>query len=87
MAKINTRVIVDLNLTADDWQLYDKLDSDVIAGQLNQCIADAINNSMDQVDALRECDSILVKYAAWGAADSEGYAMLDRIMYKAFPTK
>lgn len=78
MSKIklnNICIDVDINLTADDWQLYhiegrDKAAADLNALMESKLFAGDLNNIYD----------ILGDYSKFGAADSEGYDTVRRIL-------
>jgi hypothetical protein len=78
--KLNPQV--KLTLTADDWQLYDGEGyerRDVAARVMNQQIADAIHCAGSRSRAYMECQRVLQRWDEFGAADSEGWQMLDYI--------
>jgi hypothetical protein len=70
---------VKLTLTADDWQLYGCERRDIAARTMNQQIADAIHCAGSRSRAYMECQRILKRWEEFGAADTEGWAMLDYI--------
>ena len=73
---------VKLEFTADDWQLYDGEGyerRDIAARTMNQQIADAIHCAGSRSRAYMECQRILQRWDEFGAADSEGWQMLDFI--------
>jgi hypothetical protein len=73
---------VKLEFTADDWQLYDGEGyerRDVAARVMNEQIANAIHGAGSRSRAYMECQRILQRWDEFGAADSEGWQMLDYI--------
>ena len=76
---------VKLSLTADDWQLYDGTGyegRDRVAEALNCDIAKVINDTDGQ--KMDRCANVLGKWSHYGAADTEGYDMLDTILNAVF---
>jgi hypothetical protein len=71
---------LQLTLTADEWELYDIPGRDEAAFQLNRGIEEIINDSeIPVLMKMRYCDKILGGFAEYGAADSEGFRMIDDI--------
>jgi hypothetical protein len=73
---------VKLEFTADDWQLYDGEGyerRDVAARVMNEQIANAIHVAKSKGQAYMICQKILQRWDEFGAADSEGWQMLDFI--------
>jgi hypothetical protein len=84
----NIKVLIRLDLSAmtwEDWQLYCKLDSDAIVRDLNRRIEEALNNSTTRTEAWNRATKVLDRYADWGAADTEGYAVLECLISMRFP--
>ena len=78
---------VKLTLTADDWQLYDGEGyerRDIAARTMNQQIADAIHCAGSRSRAYMECQRILNRWDEFGAADSEGWQMLNHIFQTVY---
>ena len=79
---------VRLFLTADDWQLYDGTGYEGrgrVAEVLNCDIAKVINDT--EGDKFRRCTNVLSQWSHYGAADTEGYDMLDTIFSTVFGGK
>jgi hypothetical protein len=73
---------VKLTLTADDWALYSGEGyerRDVAASIMNEQIANSIHAAGSRSRAYTECQRVLQRWDEFGAADSEGWAMLDFI--------
>jgi hypothetical protein len=77
---------IKLDLTADDWQLYSGDDypyRDSVTVSLNRGIEDILNTSSNfysREEKIKKCNALLGAYSNYGAADSEGYAVLDTIL-------
>ena len=79
---------VRLSLTADDWQLYDGTGyegRDRVAEALNRGIVEVINDTEGRKPD--RCYNVLHKWSHYGAADTEGYDMLDTIFSTVFGGK
>lgn len=71
---------VQLTLTADQWELYDIPSRNEAAFQLNRAIEEIINDpEIPSEKKMRRCIQILGGFAEYGAADSEGFRMVDDI--------
>jgi hypothetical protein len=81
---------IKLDLTADDWQLYSGEDypyRDSVAVSLNRGIEDILDTSSNfysQAEKIKRCHALLNVYSAYGAADTEGYAVLGYILREFF---
>lgn len=70
------KIKIKLGLTADDWQLYsDMAGRDRAAKGLNRAVERKL--AKGEINSLAE---VLYPYSKWGAADSEGYDTLYRIL-------
>jgi hypothetical protein len=84
---------IKLSLTADDWQLYSGDDypyRDSVTVSLNRGIEDILNTSSNfysRVEKIKKCNALLGTYSNYGAADSEGYAVLDTILCEFYGTE
>lgn len=84
----NIKVLIRLDLSAmtwDDWQLYCKIDSELITQKLNRRVEEVLNNSTTRAEAWKRATEVLDHYSDWGAADTEGYAVLERLISLRFP--
>lgn len=86
--------VIKLSLTADDWQLYDgddyKVWRDTVAEGLNRGIEDILNTSANfysRIEKIKKCNALLGTYSTYGAADTEGYAVLDTILCEFYGTE
>jgi hypothetical protein len=71
---------VKLEFTADDWQLYDTRGREVAAENLNRRIESIINSAFEPRETkYQSCTTALDRWSHYGAADSEGWHMLDFI--------
>lgn len=81
---------IKIDLTADDWWLYSGEDypyRDSVTVSLNRGIEDILNTSNDfysQREKKQRCWNLLEQYKGYGAADSEGGAVLDNILREFF---
>ena len=69
------KIKVKLNLTADEWQLYSIPGRDRAAKGLNRAVERKL--AKGEISTLGE---VLYPYSKWGAADSEGFHTLERIL-------
>jgi hypothetical protein len=85
--------VIKLSLTADDWQLYSGDDCscrDSVAVGLNRGIEDILNTSdnfYSRIEKIKKCNALLGTYSTYGAADTEGYAVLDTILCEFYGTE
>ena len=83
--KIKITRSVDLSLSADDWGLYGLPGRDRAADGLNLLVSQSINAALNRAEAREKCTQHLDQFRAFGAADSEGRAMLGQILSKMWP--
>ena len=69
------KIKIKLGLTADDWQLYNLPGRDRAAKGLNRAVERKL--AKGEINSLAE---VLYPYSKWGAADTEGYDTLCRIL-------
>lgn len=81
MNGIEIKKTVKLNLSADDWGLYDMPGRNAVARAINKNVAHALNYSDGEM-WLPLCTAALLNYAEYGAADSDGYRELEFIIRK-----
>ncbi len=84
-----TKTISDLNSTAEDWQLYaneDEAGANACAVRLNEKFMELVNAGGDRTTVERDMGKFMDADAQskWGAADSEGYHMLEDLLDKVF---
>ncbi len=72
-------------LTADQWSLYDIDGRDAAARALNQWAEDALNTCTTKGEAAQVIATAQDRYSSFGAADSEGYDVMDALLAVAFP--
>jgi len=78
---------VSLNLDAEDWQLYSSVSgAENAAKKINVEIADFMNKT-PRGKSLDSCFNILHKYKVFGAADSEGYHVLNALVETIYDKK
>lgn len=69
-----------VKLTADQWQLYDLAGRDHAAADLNRTCESALNTCSTRTGAYGIMYQALQRNAAFGAADTEGDAMVMRLL-------
>ena len=69
------KIKVKLGLTADDWQLYNLPGRDRAAKGLNRAVERKL--ARGEINSLTQ---VLYPYSKWGAADTEGFHTLERIL-------
>ncbi len=90
--KVKYKPQVTLLLTADDWQLYSgkgtsmdyDINRDTVAMLINENVAEAIAKADSRAEAYRGASRYLRMFDDYGAADTEGWAMLDYIFNAAY---
>ena len=76
---------VELALTADDWSLYGDNDGHLTdrrieaAREINKVAEQALNNH-SRTEAYWKIRDVLDKYSKLGAADTEGYAVMHKLL-------
>ena len=83
---------VRLHFTADDWQLYNgesleqDQERDFTAEELNQRIADEVAQATYRRDTRAWRVLSEPQFSRWGANDSEGHRVLERILDQVYST-
>jgi len=72
-------------LTADQWALYNIEGRDAAARALNKFAEDALNSCTTEGEAAQVIALAQYRYRSYGAADSEGYAVMYALLAVAFP--
>lgn len=75
---------VDINMTANDWQLYRIDGRDEAAISLNADMKELLNGSSDIDECRLAIPAILNRYSDYGAADSEGYQVANELLVLFF---
>lgn len=79
--KINKRVMVDINLTPDDWDLYTREpEVERVAENLNKRFNECVNMRMSRDDTRRKMEQEMFIFKAWGASDTEPYYVLSKLL-------
>lgn len=79
------KVTAQVNLSAEDWQLYtSSMDCEAAAQGLNRGIEDAIGTSSTVNEAYKKFCKVANAFRAFGAADSEPQYVAEDILTKAF---
>jgi hypothetical protein len=78
------RTVTAINLTADHWELYDLSGRVSAAKRLNRKLMQAINKSNTAEQAIAEFAPALRAESKFGASDSEGWALAEYTIWKAF---
>lgn len=76
--------IVMLDLSKDQWAMYDKEGADLAAYDLNRSIEDIINITPSKAEATKLVGEALEKFADFGAADTEGQSVATQIINLAY---
>jgi hypothetical protein len=74
-----------VELTANQWALYDMIGRDAAARALNRMAEEALNTCTTKGEAAQVIAAAQDKYSNFGAADSEGYDVMDELLAVAFP--
>jgi len=89
---------VKLSYSADNWQIFNEhaddpalyvkgISRDEVAAALNEGVAELLAAAPSRKDFdWRAAEKLLDKYSEYGAADSEGYSMLEHIVEMAYPS-
>ena len=82
---------VTISAAPDEWELYSadtpeqEQDRDFVAEALNRGVETLIAHAPTRKDvSYKDIGLLLSGYSAWGAADTEGHSMVDRILTKVY---
>lgn len=85
MEKFKLRHNVQVNYSADDWDLYTSVDSvELAALALNRCFEESVNGGLARGEVERAMHRKMMEFRHFGASDSEPYYVLDRLLDKTF---
>jgi hypothetical protein len=80
-----TRRLNGVNLTADDWELYDLPGRDEAAQAINAALVQAFNTpGADRRSVTEQTYAVMNAYSRLGAIDSEGCARLGTCLDQLF---
>lgn len=82
--KLNKRVIVDVNLTPDDWQLYAMPEVERVAEALNKRFNETVNMNATRYETDRAMRKELQLYRNWGSNDTEPHDVLDDLLKEVY---
>lgn len=83
-SKINKRVLVDVKLTPDDWELYKLPESERIAEVLNSRFNECVNmrNTRQITESVMRKELRL--YRNWGSDDTEPHVVLEQLLDEVY---
>lgn len=71
---------VTIQMTREDWALYDMPGADEVATKLNLVFEQLFLEGRVHQDGWK----VLAKFSEFGAADTEGYAAMDKLIQQVF---
>lgn len=87
---VKRTVLVEVYLTADQWQLYSNQEGDpeggrdMAAKELNIAFAEAVNAGKTDKDIWAAMGPVMKKWSNLGAMDSEGYHTVEDLIEATF---
>jgi hypothetical protein len=85
MRNVTVRTQLDIQLTAEDWQLYNVTGRDHAAFTLNRGIEQALNLAENSEQGYTNAHAVMCRFAKWGATDTEPMAVFRRLYALRFP--
>lgn len=83
--KLNKRVIVEANLTPDDWDLYTRQpEAERVAENLNKCFNRCVNLNMSRDETRKFMEQEMLYYRQWGAIDTEPLCVLEQLLNEVY---
>lgn len=77
--------MVDINLSADDWDLYTREPGvEGVAASLNIRFNECVNMNMTRQETVAAMDKEMRLYRAWGASDSEPLYVLEQLLNEVY---
>ena len=83
MLKIISRKI-ELDDTADRWELFDMEGRELVAQHINRVIESAVNTGSNREQVRANAYVVMQMYREYGANDTEGHRRLEDILEKIF---
>jgi hypothetical protein len=71
-------LVVKINLTADDWQLYDRQGVNAAAAKINRQLENVLLDATG--DWYGRCYDVMQKASHYGATDTEPLVVLDQVL-------
>lgn len=90
MKNVIVKSTASINLTADDWQLYDLPGRDAVASELNKALEEFIAANPTKDSAYKNMGKFekeMWKHSKFGAADSEGYHTFEDVLDEVYGIK
>jgi hypothetical protein len=75
---VSRSIGVKINLTADDWQLYDKPGAKAAAVKINRRLEEVLLDATG--DWYSRCYEVMSKAGIYGATDTEPLVVLDELL-------
>lgn len=75
---------ITLELTPDEWAMYDITGAERAARELNRHVAAAINGADTLAVANSRVRELLHSYSKYGVDDTEGHVVADKLLALAF---
>lgn len=78
--EVNVKRIVEVTASADDWGLYDVPDREATAQYLNEYFERCVESGLSDTQTHTAMLNHMQRYSNFGAADSEGWVTLERLI-------
>lgn len=75
---VSRSLVVKINLTADDWQLYDRQGVNAAAVKINRRLEEVLLDATG--DWYSRCYAVMQQASHYGATDTEPLAVLDQVL-------
>lgn len=86
MQGLKFKTTVKVDLSADDWQLFDQKGRVSAAKHLNKALEAAVNMEGSTPNSVwRAMNTAMSEFSHLGATDSEACRVVDHVLNKAFP--
>lgn len=83
--EVKIKRVVEVIASADDWGLYDIADREATAQYLNEYFERCVESGLTSGGTFAAMERVmLTSYAVYGAADTEGYNTLDKLLDMAY---
>jgi hypothetical protein len=76
--------IVTIDLTPEQWAMYDIAGAARAAFDLNIMIEDIINQTPSKAEAIKLVGELLLQFSKYGVADTEGQSVATQIINTAY---
>ena len=86
MQNVHVTRQVCIDMTPEQWAMYDIAGAAKAAREINRLVEEIVNSTNDRRVAMLRIDEVLRRYASFGVDDTEGRVAASALLEHLFPT-